>query len=421
MTSVPSYPMPAPMPFDPLSLSFASGQELYKSALISSINARRLMMGRAPVGWPAVGSTPNEILWREGPAMLRRFAAPGVVATRGPRSKARPLLLVCSLINRPYVLDLLSDRSVVLRFLAAGLDVWLIDWGTPVPSDAQRRFDDYAAGVLPRAAQAVMAETGADAVHVLGYCMGGTIALASIGAGFLPAASLIALATPVDLHDGGLLSAWCRAPGLDPKEIAAVYGNLPPWLMQPAFKMLDPVGLISKFRHLETKLGDDEFIRFFLAMETWLEDSVAFPGGAFADWVTLYRDNALVRGTARLGGREVSLQNVTCPILNIMAEADYISPAESSRALAGRTGAAMYEEITMPGGHIGLSTGGAAHRDLWPRAAAWIHECDAGANLVAEAEAEDLRDRTKAPEEDLRDRKKATKPRANGKQKGARR
>ena len=54
--------------------------------------------------------------------------------------------------------------------------------------------------------------------------------------------------------------------------------------LQPAFKMLDPVGLATKLIHLDEKIGDDDFVRFFLAMETWLEDSVSFPGRAFADF-----------------------------------------------------------------------------------------------------------------------------------------
>ena len=370
----PTMPRPSAFPFDPLQMAFRAGQEFYRAGLISLVNTSRMVKGKPPVSWPAVGATPYDVVWCDRTTRLLRYRnlAPinDAVASRPRRP---PLLIVCSLINRPYVLDLLADRSVVRRFLEAGVDVWLLDWGSPSPEDAGRGIADYALGTLPRAADVVLATTGEESLHLLGYCMGGSLSLAAIAAGRLPAASLIALATPVDLHDDGLLSAWCRMPGFDAAELAELHGNVPPYLLQPAFKMLDPVGLATKFRHLEAKVGDDDFIRFFLAMETWLEDSVSFPGRAFAEWVAAYRDNAFARGTLLLDGRAIDLRRVTCPILNVVADGDYITPPASSLALGALVGSKSYEEVRLPGGHIGLSTGGAAHRGLWPKAAAWVH------------------------------------------------
>jgi polyhydroxyalkanoate synthase len=362
-------------PFDPLQAAFATGQELYKAGLLATVNARRLARGRAPIGWPEVAPTPRELVHREGAARLYRYQAQGATASKPS------ILLVCSLINRPYVLDLMEGRSVVARLLEGGLDVWLLDWGTPGPDDAARGLADYALGVLPRAAEVARAAAGVDALHVLGYCMGGTFALAAVAEGALPAASLVALATPVDMHDSGQLSAWCRAPGFDPDELARAHGNVPPWILQPAFKMLDPVGLATKLAHLEPKIEDDDFLRFFLAMETWLEDSVAFPGQAFAEWVRAYRDNALTRG-ARWGGRAIDLGRVRCPLLTIVAEADYICPPQSSLALRAVAGTDDHELIIQPGGHIGLSTGTSAQARLWPRVAAWVKARD-GAHPAA--------------------------------------
>ncbi len=356
-------------PFDPLDAAYRAGQEIYKQGLLTVVNARRRALGRKPAAWPEVGATPAEERWSEGSARLFRYRIKN--DARASKSGA-PLLLVCSLINRPYILDLIEERSVARRLLDSGRDVWLLDWGRPSADDARRGLDEYALDLLPRAAAAVLAETNSPSLHVLGYCMGGTLALCALGAGRLPAASLVALATPVALRDSGLLSAWCRAPGFDPEEVARVYGNVPPHLTGPAFKMLDPVGLATKFTALESKAGDDDFIRFFLAMETWLEDSVAFPGCAFADWVGLYRQDALVGGRFTLGGRAVELGRVACPILNIVAEGDYITPPESSEALERVAPRAPYELIRMSGGHIGLSTGGAAHKKLWPRVAEWL-------------------------------------------------
>lgn len=367
--------------FDPLDFAFRARQELYKAGLISLINSRRQQRGRPPVAWPQVAATPTDLVWQEGSARLLRYRSDG------NRSARTPILLVCSLINRPYVLDLLSERSVVRRLLERGHDVWLLDWGTPTAGDAEHGFDYYALAQLPRAAAVVTQTSGSAGLHLLGYCMGGTMSLMAVATDRVPAASVVAMATPVDLHDDGLLSTWCRAPGFDPAELVEAYGNVPPHVLQPAFKMLDPIALTTKFLHLDDKVEDDDFVRFFLAMETWLEDSVAFPGRAFVDWVQLYRSNALVAGTLKLGGARIDLARVRCPLFNIVAEGDYITPPASSLALGALVGGRDPRTMRMSGGHIGLSTGRAAHERLWPAVSDWLHANDACAQFRGTARA----------------------------------
>jgi polyhydroxyalkanoate synthase subunit PhaC len=375
--------------FDPLDFAFRAGQELYKAGLLSLINGRRQAKGRPPVAWPQVAATPADLMWQEGNARLIRYRRDDA-----PRGKT-PLLLVCSLINRPYILDLLAERSVVRRLLERGHDVWLLDWGTPTAADASRSLADYALEQLPRAAAVVTERSGSDRLHLLGYCMGGTLSLMAIAAGRLPAASLVAMATPVALHDEGLLSLWCRAPGFDPAELAKAYGNVPPHVLQPAFKMLDPVSLATKFVHLDGKVEDDDFVRFFLAMETWLEDSVAFPGRAFVDWVQLYRSDALAKGELVLDGVPIDLGRVRCPIFHVIADGDYITPPASSLALQTLTAATSQETMRLAGGHIGLSTGRAAHERLWPAVSDWLLANDATAQQPAARR--DARAQKKAP------------------------
>src|SRR5262245_52357895 len=89
--------------FDPMAAAFSAGQEIYKAGLLTVINGRRHQQGLPPLDWPKVGTTPRELVWQEGPTRLYRYRAEA--PTRAP------ILLVCSLINRPYVLDLLPERS----------------------------------------------------------------------------------------------------------------------------------------------------------------------------------------------------------------------------------------------------------------------------------------------------------------------
>ena len=48
-----------------------------------------------------------------------------------PATHAEPVLLCYALVNRPYILDLQPDKSVVRQYLDRGFDVYMIDWGVP--------------------------------------------------------------------------------------------------------------------------------------------------------------------------------------------------------------------------------------------------------------------------------------------------
>ena len=87
------------------------------------------LLRRAPKDVPAVGTTPHTVVWTENKWRLLRFVSP---TGARPRFKT-PVLLVPSLINRWYVLDLGPGRSLIEWLVAQGHDVFCIDWGTPGP------------------------------------------------------------------------------------------------------------------------------------------------------------------------------------------------------------------------------------------------------------------------------------------------
>ena len=155
------------------------------------------LIKRAPKGDPQVGMTPHSVVWTENKWRLLRFAP------ARPRFKT-PVLLVPSLINRWYVLDLRPGASLVEALVGAGIDVWCLDWGVP---EAEDRYLDWEAVVarLGRAVRRVKRETACDKLAILGYCMGGT--LTTIYTALHPSdfAALVTLAAPIDFKLGGQL------------------------------------------------------------------------------------------------------------------------------------------------------------------------------------------------------------------------
>ncbi|MBX3268682.1 MAG: alpha/beta fold hydrolase [Sandaracinaceae bacterium] len=322
--------------------------------------AERLRRGRPPVG-----TTPADVVHRENKWRLLRY--------RSERVRYRtPILLVPSLINRHYVLDLLPGKSFAEHLVAQGFDVFCIDWGTPADEDRYLTFDDVCGRTLARAVRAASRHGARGTCHVLGYCMGGT--LAAIHAARFPdrLASLLVLAAPVEFDDEGLLSAWTRSDGFDVDALVDGLGNVPWPLLQASFHMLRPTLNLAKAVTLADRAWDDRFLDGFFALETWGNDNVDFPGECYRTWIRdVYRANALVRGELSLMGRRVRLSDVTCPLLAVTFEHDNIVPHRSASALVERAGSADKQHLHLPGGHVGAVVSSGAKAHLWPTLTAW--------------------------------------------------
>jgi polyhydroxyalkanoate synthase len=303
-------------------------------------------------------ATAREAVHAEGSLRLHRY---------GRSSSAPPVVLVYSWINRPGVLDLLPERSVVRSLLDAGLDVWLADWGEPGRLESTLDLGGHL-DRLARVCRVAERATGGRGVSLLGYCLGGTaaLALAALEPGLVRAIAL--LATPVAVSERGMLAAWVRGAGIDPGKLAVTpEGNVPGTLLREMFRWLDPVGQWKKWAFLAERGHDDAILEPFLAQERWANDPVDFPGRLFRDVIVgLYREDGLARGTLAAGGRRIDLSRVTAPILNVVSEGDRIVPPEDSVALEAL--APRVRTLRVQGGHIGMTVGRKAkettHREL---------------------------------------------------------
>lgn len=321
---------------------------------------------------PPVGSTPADVVHRENKWRLLRYRPAG----SGPRFET-PVLLVPSLINRHYVMDLLPGKSMAEDLVAAGHDVYCIDWGTPGDEDRYVTFDDVCDKYLGRAIRHVARSSPRKKVHVLGYCLGGTLAVIHAAARPEHVASLLLLAAPVSFDNDGLLSVWTRTPTFDVGTLVEGFGNVPWQLMQGAFHMLRPTLGLSKTVGLFDRAANDEFLDGFLALETWGNDNVSFPGECYRQYIEqLYRGDALMRGTFSLSGIPVRLENIECPVTCVVFEHDNIVPWESAAVLLDRISSKDKQLLKLPGGHVGAVVSKAAKKNLWPRMSAFWAERD---------------------------------------------
>ena len=312
-------------------------------------------------GWglPAE-TTPRMEVWREGTTRLYRYAAQGC---SGP-----PVVLIYAQINRPSILDLESGRSLVQGLVAAGRNVYLLDWGDPEPEDHDRTLAQWLQGRLHRA---IIAAGGRRKVDLLGICQGGVFALLYTATHPGRVRRLVTMVTPVDFHTpDDLLSLWARA--CAPAALDAGHG-VSGAALDVLFQMLAPFRQgVGKYLDLLDHIGDPLWVQRFRRMERWVHDCPDPPRGVLRSFLKdLYRENGLIRGTLQLDGQPVDLGHIRAPLLNIYGMKDHIVPPGASRGLAGLTRSRRYEEWALPVGHIGMFVSAQA-AGVPSRIAAWL-------------------------------------------------
>jgi polyhydroxyalkanoate synthase len=339
------------------------------SAEMAEFSRRMAMAAQALAGLDlaADAGTPRDAVYTAGKTILWRYrplAAPAPVT---------PLVICYALVNRPTMMDLQPDRSLIRGLLARGLDVYLVDWGYPDPGDRNLAFDDYAVRYLGGCIDRVRKDGRVASVNLLGVCQGGTMSLCHAALHPERVRNLVTMVTPVDFQtDDNLLSKWVRKVDVD--RMAQALGNIPGALLNATFLSLMPLKLTArKYAAIADIAHDREALANFLRMERWINDSPDQAGVAFAQFVRwFYQENRLIRGDLELGGRPVDPGRIVCPLLNIYATQDHLVPPSASRPLAGLTGSRDYSAFEFDGGHIGIYVSRRA-QELLPRTIAqWL-------------------------------------------------
>lgn len=348
---------------------FKAQQELFGESVANFQRFSRLPELWSQTEHVQKGVTPSEVVFEEDRFKLRRYLGDG------PIKYKTPIVFVFALVNRPYILDILPNKSVIGHFVKAGFDTYLIDWIKPTDTDRHLNLNNYINGYLRKVAKHVQNRTSSPQINILGYCMGGT--MSSIFTALHPeyVKNLILLAAGIDFSTReGLLNLWADPKYFDVDTFVDTFGNCPAEYLQACFLMLKPIrNLLSKNLALYEKLDDKKYVNEFLTMETWLNDNVPVAGEVFREFIKhLYQQNLLVQNRLPIGKHTVNLKNITCPVLNLLAEHDDLVPPSQSEPFTDLVGSTDRETIKLATGHIGLAMGSSAQRELWPKVVQWL-------------------------------------------------
>lgn len=293
------------------------------------------------------GVTPREEIYHAGNVSLIKFESPeGVEGT--------PLLIIPSLINRWYILDVTEETSFIKEF-AQKRPTYLIDWGYPGAEVAHMPFSHYYHRSIKRAVRQIIKTTGAEKVDMMGYCIGGTMAYAFSCLEPDLVDHLILLTAPLDFSDTGILTPY--ADTFPAEEFSGSMEKMPGWLLAFSFQFIQPMGLYQKTKMFYDKFESQSFMKLYNAMERWIADPVDFPGKAYYELLTdLYRNNLLAKGELKTADGitvDPAARKATTLILN--AGKDHIAPVRTT--VLPERDIAPAKEVTIPSGHIGITTG----------------------------------------------------------------
>jgi len=291
------------------------------------------------------------VAYGKGRVRLRDYGAKG--------GTGRPVILIPSLINPPFILDLSPETSLARWLASRGFRPLLLDWGTPGP---EARDMDVTAHVeqllLPLIAKLP------EPPVLAGYCLGGTIALAAACA--VPVAGLAMIAAP--WHFAGFGSAaqadidelWRTA-----QPVCETLGLVPMEVLQSGFWRLDPARTIAKYVAFAGLEPGSPAAASFVALEDWANAGAPLTYAAgrqlFEDFIG---SDIPGRGTWRVGGATADPARLPCPAIDFVSLSDRIVPAASAANLPDRH--------DLGAGHVGMIVGRGARAQLWEPLADWL-------------------------------------------------
>ena len=298
-----------------------------------------------------VGQSPREVVHEVAKIRLFRY----LPAPDAPPRRGQPVLLVYSVINKPYILDLVPGYSFVEHLLDAGLDVYLIEWGAAVPDDHATTLDSYIDPGIHECVQRIKALTGSSQVSLFGHCIGGNLAL--LYAALYPeeAHKLVTLTTPITAAEGGVVALWTDRELFPVDKIIDTFGVMPAKLIRYTFMAIKPYYEVLKWKLFLENLGNDQVMALFYPVDRWANENVDIPGEVFRKFIVeIFHEDRFRLGRTKINDREAKLESITCPLLNLAAVKDWIVVPESARILNDIVSSEDRRFTLIDGAHVSI-------------------------------------------------------------------
>ncbi len=308
---------------------------------------------------------------------------------------AVPVVLVPPLGVTTETFDLMPQRSLVRYLVARGFRVYLVDWGKPRKEHGHLGLRDYSYTMMTTALEKVRQHSGSRDLSLMGWCMGGLLCLLYQGQTLdKHIRNMVTVASPIDLESGsgviGVVAGAAQALN-GPAQLVSNYSNLrlntldparlslPPWLTTLVFKLTDPVGSVTTYWDLVTRLSDRKFVESHTTTGDYLNNMLMYPGGVLKDMASsVVVDNQLAQGRVKIGEHVARLDRIRCNLLAFAGETDHLVPPAVAAKIVDIVASPDREFRVAPGGHMGVIIGSKAQKAVWAQSADWLAQRSAG-------------------------------------------
>lgn len=316
---------------------------------------------------PKTALTPAEIILQKDDFRLFRYKSK-------KRKYKTPILIVSSLVGKYYILDLTPKRSYVSHLLEEGFDVLIIDWTTTEKSES-KDLNDYVCNYLAEIVEKTCEVSESENVSLLGYSMGGILALIYSALQPEKVKNLMLLTTPIDFSQQNTISKWTSEKYFDVDRITDLFGNISGEAVSWSMQMVKPMSSISRGVNTLQYLDNKEDFAALMALEIWLHDSTPLPAKLFKDIIKkLYRQNLLAKNELKIDGKRVDLSKITASVLNVIGTRDQVASPETSNKLLELLGNIDKNQMELDYGHLTIAVGSGAKEDFWQKSADWLRK-----------------------------------------------
>jgi polyhydroxyalkanoate synthase subunit PhaC len=284
-----------------------------------------------------------------------------------------PIVIVSPTSNRGYVFDLARGQSLVEFLLNRGYDVFMIDWLAPRKDESSLTLSDYVQDFIPSCLAHVRELTGEAQATLLGYCMGGTLALLHASLQPKTVANLVLFTTPVDFEQMTLFRLWGSEKHFDVDRLVDSLGNIPGELILSAFDVMRPANRTAGMLNLWSNMWNDDYVKSYRLFDRWAAETLPLAGEYFRETTKsfLWR-NSIMKGETVIGGEPAVLARVTAPVFNIIAQHDHVVPFPAAHPTMDLVSSKEREELIVKGGHVSVVAGPGAVTRLWPSIDLWL-------------------------------------------------
>lgn len=243
-----------------------------------------------------------------------------------------PVLIIPAWIMKYYILDLLPENSLVNWLTKQGHTVFIISWRNPTSEDRNLSIDDYYRMGAMDAIDAVSEAIPNTKIHLMGYCLGGTLAM--ITAATMAKChdhrikSLTLLAAQGDFTEAGELLIFITKSEVSfLKSMMWDQGYLDTKQMAGSFQMLRSYDLIWSKMVQDYMHGTQ---RGMIALLAWNADATRMPYRMHSEYLEkLFLGNDFAEGRFTVEGMHIVAENIHIPIFAVSTEKDHVAPWKS--------------------------------------------------------------------------------------------